>query len=323
MPGKCCISCCGFTLIEMAMVMVVMGFIMLTVFPALSMMKTANQRALTQSNLNMLMQATAAYVQANGCLPCPTPAATTGTGFGHVRGDTNTAPCGACPAGAVEGIPPFLSLGIPAASAHDGYNHWISMRVDPLLTNNPVLATIPVSPAIAPPSAPCTCTLQTTSQGQSCVSSSPAVCNCTLVTSPSVSCTSTNAGQSVQGLCQKNLSTTAGARPVHVITPGGSSQPAAVLFISYGAQGYGSFMASAQQEFVDGTRMSFPANSFACVNGCAGGFAQCNASGTGTFCDAAYTVDNTGLFSYDDVIAFADRNTLVSRFGNGSCQTVW
>jgi prepilin-type N-terminal cleavage/methylation domain-containing protein len=309
MPGKRNISCRGFTLIEMAMVMVVMGLIMLTVFPALSAMRTSSQRALTQNNLNLLMQATAAYVQANGCLPCPTPATTTGPGFGHVRGDSaaNPSPCTAtgktC---AAEGIPPFLSLGIPASAAHDGYNHWISMRVDPLLTT---------AFGIVPPTAPCSCT----QNGSTCTASSSA-CTCALVSSV---CVATPANQSVQGMCQKNLSTASGASPVQVITPGGSSATAAVIFVSYGAQGFGSFMASAQQMTTRGVRISFPSASTPCAGTCFGGFAQCNASAKGFFCDAPYTVDDTGVFAYDDQLAFADRNTLVSRFGNGSCQAVW
>ena len=66
----------GFTLVEMAVVIVVSGLVMMGVLPALTGVRSANQRSLTQSNLQALMIATASYVQANGCLPCPTPAST-------------------------------------------------------------------------------------------------------------------------------------------------------------------------------------------------------------------------------------------------------
>ena len=51
------------------------------------------------------------------------------------------------------------------------------------------------------------------------------------------------------------------------------------------------------------------------------GAAYCNAANTTQFVDASVT--RNGSSTYDDVLAYADRNTLVSMFGNGSCQTVW
>ncbi len=133
----------------MAVVLVIIGLVILTVFPALTAARTGSQRMLTQNNLQALMLATAAYVQANGCLPCPTPPAVFGNGFGIVRGDATVNPnaCGACPT--PEGIPPYMSLGVPASTAHDGWGQWISMRVDPALTAafNVVPPTKPVAPA--------------------------------------------------------------------------------------------------------------------------------------------------------------------------------
>lgn len=123
----------GVTLVEMSVVLVVIGLIILIVFPALTALRSATQQNLTASNLQALLRATAAYVQANGCVPCPTPATTTGAGFGLVRGASGAA-CGACDT--PEGIPPFVSLGLPASMARDGWSRWITMRVDPALTED-------------------------------------------------------------------------------------------------------------------------------------------------------------------------------------------
>jgi len=55
----------GFTLVEMAVVLIIVGLLILTVFPALLAVRSASQRNATQTNLHSLMQATAAFVQAN------------------------------------------------------------------------------------------------------------------------------------------------------------------------------------------------------------------------------------------------------------------
>jgi prepilin-type N-terminal cleavage/methylation domain-containing protein len=124
----------GFTLVEMAMVVLIIGLVMLTVFPALTSLRAAAQRGATDQNLQTVMRAVAIYAQNNGCLPCPTPASTTGNGFGQVRGDTAADRCGSCVN--PEGIPPFAALGIPANLAKDGWGRWLTMRIDPNLAVN-------------------------------------------------------------------------------------------------------------------------------------------------------------------------------------------
>jgi prepilin-type N-terminal cleavage/methylation domain-containing protein len=284
----------GFTLVEMSVVLVIIGLLILTVFPALTAARLVNQRSATQSNLQSLMLAAASFVQANGCLPCPTPASATGAGFGRVRGDTATKACNGC--ATAEGIPPFVSLGIAPNLAHDGWGNWISMRVDPALTASALGGTVP-------PATPCGATDL----------AAPVTPTCTLL----------NASQ--KGLCQSGL---AAANRVSVQTPGGAAQQAAVLFISYGSKGYGSLMAAAQPiaiNFNGGCRLNFPGlgaaclQSLSCASPSAGAaYAACNADGKNQFYNAAMQD------GYDDMLAFADRNTLVSMLGNGaSCQTVW
>lgn len=124
----------AFTLVEMSFVLIIVGIVILMVFPAMKAMREGTQRSATINNLYTLMRASAAFTQAHGCLPCPTPAGTYGAGFGRVRGVANAAPCGTC--NMPEGLPPFADLGLPASTAKDGWGRWITMRVDAALTIN-------------------------------------------------------------------------------------------------------------------------------------------------------------------------------------------
>jgi len=193
----------GFTLVEMSVVLVIIGTVIMIVYPALSAIRQSQQQQLTSTNLAALMRATAAFVQANGCLPCPTPASTLGTGFGRVRGDAVNALCGTC--NVPEGVPPFVSLGVPLSTAKDGWGHWITMRVDPALT---------INFDVVPPTSLC-------------LPGDPLPCV---------------QGESRKGLCQPSLPAT---NRINVLTPAGATQQAAILFLSHGANGYGAFYADA------------------------------------------------------------------------------
>lgn len=159
----------GFTLVEMSFVLVIIGLVIVIVFPALKAVRQSTQNQTTQSNLDALMRANAAYVQAHGCLPCPTPPSARGNEIGFVRGDENNIACGTC--GTSEGVVPFISLGLPMHMAKDGWGHWITMSVDTALT---------INFGSSPPSSLC-------------LSSDPAPCV---------------RGESRKGLCQENLPST-------------------------------------------------------------------------------------------------------------------
>ncbi len=283
----------GFTLVEMAVVLVVIGLVMLTIFPALTLLRSSSQRNLTQTNLQALMQSTAAYVQANGCLPCPTPANVANSapaGFGHVRGDSSISPaaCGGCTI--LEGIPPYGSLGLPVSTAHDGWGHWITMRVDQALT---------VNFGIVPPTA---------------------ACQASDLPPNTVTPTCITQGASQKGLCRTGLSTSNRIivqMPNGTVTPG--TQQAAVIFVSHGVSGFGSFYAMTGPDLNNGSRIPFPSSVPACS--ATGGFTRCNADNNTIFVNALLSQASND--PYDDVLAFTDRNSLVSQFGNGSCQTVW
>lgn len=304
----------GFTLPEMAVAVTIVGLVVLTVFPALTAMRSGSQRSMTQANLQSLMQATAAYVQANGCLPCPTPASATGAGFGRVRGDSSAAPaaCGTCTT--AEGIPPYMSLGLAANVAHDGGGHWISMRVDPALTANF---------AVVPPTKPVACTCAAPVGGT--CAPSPANCTC----SPPVNgaCTPLPAGLSQQGLCASGLAATnrINVRTPYPAQPGvpqTATQQAAVIFVSHGVKGHGSFFANPSPGLNNGFRLPFPPALYP-VQTCSStaSFAICNADNNTDYVDAPAVISKTD--PYDNMLAFADRNMLVSMLGGGACQTAW
>lgn len=279
----------GFTLVEMAVVVTIIGIVLMTVFPALTATRKANRLALTHSNLRSLMTATAAFVQANGCLPCPAVPGGTGTRFGHLGYPSTTTVCGDCSASPA-GLAPFVALGLPASVARDGWGHWITMRVDPALTN-------PVD-VIVPPTAPCTAQdVESSSYG------------CATV------------GAAIKGLCTPASGSSGGEDSgVMVTTTGnGATQYAAVLFVSHGSTGYGAYIASPQE---NGDFMDFP-SSFAPCNGIYGGYARCNSPKENSrhFYDAPSVVSD--FDPYDNVLAYASRNVLISMLGNGACHSKW
>jgi hypothetical protein len=178
------------------------------------------------------------------------------------------------------------------------------MRVDPALT---VLPSNPANCAatnscsnFVPPQAPC-------------------------LASPDVGnniCLATQVGFSDKGLCRSGIVATS---RINVANSGGGTQQAAVIFVSHGANGYGSYIADSAG--ANGCRLQFPSAPEACLQAlnCSSltglGAAECNASNTTQFVNASTVVSSTN--PYDDVAVYADRNTLVSMLGNGSCQTVW
>ncbi len=196
------VSLKAFTLVEMSLVLIVIGLVILIVFPAMKALRDGTQRQLTHSNLSALSRSIAAFVQANGCLPCPTPASAVGAGFGYVRG-ANGAACGTC--NIEEGIPPFASLGLPAATAKDGWGRWITLRIDPALALNEKNIVPPTSPCLASDPAPCTL------------------------------------GASQKGLCRTNIPST---NRISIRTSADMTQPAAFVLVSHGPNGYGAFTTS-------------------------------------------------------------------------------
>lgn len=129
----------GFTLIEMAIVLVVIGLVfsggLLAVAPVLESSK-GNE---TLAKLDRIEQALTLYVIRYGCLPCPAdPGIATGTanaGWAHgataplyYNGSCNTA-CDAALVTAGQGVVPWVTLGLSEEEAKDGFGYRIDYAV--------------------------------------------------------------------------------------------------------------------------------------------------------------------------------------------------
>ncbi|MEJ0063355.1 MAG: type II secretion system protein [Alphaproteobacteria bacterium] len=270
----------GFTLIEMAFVVVIAGIILVPVMSAMTSFLKAGQLSATQTNLQSLLRATAAYVQANGCLPCPAPANASPSNFGKI-GTMDGAACGTCRTAGTsgpDGIPPYIALGLDPSVAKDGWGRWITMHIDPELAKS----------GVVPPAASCAGAQVNILPG----------------------CVTTDAGKN--GICRASL-----PKQLAVNIANSASSPAAVVFVSHGANGYGAYYAR-QGANCAAWRYGFPSNARPCVGGKES--ETCN--------DECKTPDNNFFLmdrgdNFDDVIVYADRNALVSYLGTGACGTTW
>lgn len=273
----------GFTLPEMAIVVVIAGLLLVTLLPALRATQSAAALGATQSNLQTLLRATAAYVAANGCLPCPTPGNKI---FGFEQGRVGTpgnTPCGVCASS--DGIAPFGSLGLDPATAKDGWGHWITMHVDPALA-------------------------------------SPALCMASEIAANAPGCSKND--RLLSGFCRaESRSGAALAQRISIRQATGGTTTASALFLSHGANGYGSYRATAlnSANLCDGSRLDFPAGA-SCGGGARGAHGEELCNDKCRTADALFYDIQRGE-NFDDLLAYADRNALVSMLGSGSCATPW
>jgi prepilin-type N-terminal cleavage/methylation domain-containing protein len=137
----------GFTLIEIAIVLVVIGLItsggLLAVSPVIQSAKISE----TKQKMATVEAAILGYVIQNGCLPCPARRDIGGspTGVanssGVLAGDYTTA-CGSggtCLGGtSVSGLVPWVSLGISQNDITDGWDRMFTYSVDTELTDSSI-----------------------------------------------------------------------------------------------------------------------------------------------------------------------------------------
>lgn len=127
----------GFTLIEIALVLVVVGLLvsggLLAVSPVIQSAKVSE----TKQKIATVEAAILGYVIQNGCLPCPAARATT-TGVTNNGTADYAAACGsggAC-AGAGVALVPWTSLGISENDATDAWGRRFTFAVNQSLTND-------------------------------------------------------------------------------------------------------------------------------------------------------------------------------------------
>lgn len=153
----------GFTLAEMAIVIVIVG-ILLTLGIGVATSQLSNvQRSATQSSLNAARDTLLAYFASSHRFPCPDTSATrTGLESKIVVGGTGTA----CTAAI--GTIPYAAIGLPKSDAIDAYGNLITYVIDPQIDStqpgrwlwaNTLRTALPPSPPNAPPQ----CSLQANS----------------------------------------------------------------------------------------------------------------------------------------------------------------
>ena len=120
----------GFTLLELAIVLAIIGLLLTLLLPGLSAQRELVGRAETQISLNQIKEALIGYSVVNRHLPCPDNKA-----IPNGIEDRNSA--GTCASD--EGILPWATLGIESA---DAWNHYFRYRVDTTFSNNINLFTI-------------------------------------------------------------------------------------------------------------------------------------------------------------------------------------
>ncbi|MGB7815405.1 MAG: type II secretion system protein [Methylotenera sp.] len=126
----------GFTLIEMAMVLVILGFVLGALLLPLQAQRQQLAQAQTENTLENAKQALLGFAQRNGRLPCPATNNGTAT-FPDDTGTANPNASGACTQ--LVGFLPATSLGIQPTDAQgfamDAWNNRIRYAVTSANTN--------------------------------------------------------------------------------------------------------------------------------------------------------------------------------------------
>lgn len=112
-------SSLGFTIVEMAVVLVIIGTLMTAGLKVASSMLTTNANTLTNQNINIIKQSLISFLRSNGRLPCP---------------DITVPPTGLEPATCTTnnqgyGVIPWSTLGLTRDIALDGFSNFITYRV--------------------------------------------------------------------------------------------------------------------------------------------------------------------------------------------------
>ncbi|MFZ6843872.1 type II secretion system protein [Undibacterium sp. RuTC16W] len=131
----------GFTLVEMAMVLLIIGLILGSVLSVSGSMRESQNRQLVRTQLDALDTALANFVAQNKRLPCPANGTlasnTLNAGIETLSAGpppAAAAPKGTCgPANQINGVIPWVTLGLSESDATDPWNGRFTYRVYPPL----------------------------------------------------------------------------------------------------------------------------------------------------------------------------------------------
>jgi prepilin-type N-terminal cleavage/methylation domain-containing protein len=227
-PGRGCAAEAGFTLIEIAVVIVVLAFLLAMIAGIATAMLGQQRREATRQRLSGVETAIALFVSQNLRLPCPANGTLAGTdanaGVEQITpGSPNVCSVGGVAGSQQHGVVPWRALGISEQDATDGWGNRLTYRVVALFVTAPAMNMTYCDPG-----------------GTAAVAglASPAgYCNaaCTSATFPG-SCTTPSAVTAGRGLQVRNLAGT----PImnEAATP---STGAAYIVISHGENGAGAY----------------------------------------------------------------------------------
>jgi len=117
----------GFSLVEMAVVLLIVGLLAALFLPLTNTMMDNNRRKETRTKLEALERALTRFVMTNRRLPCPADGA---LAPGNANQGLELAAGGACTVAALtNGVVPWRTLGLAQADALDAWNSVISYRV--------------------------------------------------------------------------------------------------------------------------------------------------------------------------------------------------
>jgi prepilin-type N-terminal cleavage/methylation domain-containing protein len=130
----------GFTLIEIAIAVAILGVIMGGALELYGRVHAQQQIQITYGNMDAVVDALSVYVETAGRLPCPADPAAQDATFGWERGvkpselprGAEHFPVGHCDQKTGNGIIPFMTLGIPASVARDGWGRYYTYAVSPV-----------------------------------------------------------------------------------------------------------------------------------------------------------------------------------------------
>lgn len=208
----------GFTLIEIAIVLVILTLLLVIVAPLAIGQAEISRRATTKARMDNIEKALVLFAQRNQRLPCPADGSLDNTNAAN--GAENRNATGDCIGNQQTGIVPFRSLGLGEEDATDGRNLRFTFRIGSELAKSGALNMTSCDPV-----------------GTGVVVAPPRACNpaCSS-TSPSASCTSVS-----NFLAGYGLSVAEAAAGTPIITNGASTTGAAYILISHGPNQGGAY----------------------------------------------------------------------------------